>query len=117
MNDIKKKLKSLEGAEPSQWKQNAEWRSVNKNWLRRSAFVALKVLEALRAQGLRQIDLAEKLNVSPQQVSKIMQGNENLTLETLDKLERVLGISLLVDSQAQIKTSPGLESKPDIPKD
>ena len=44
---------------------------------------------------MTQKDLAEKLNVSPQQVSRMGKGKENLTLETISKLEYVLGIALI----------------------
>ena len=39
--------------------------------------------------------LAEKLDVSPQQVSKILKGTENLTLQTITQIETVLGIKLI----------------------
>jgi len=35
------------------------------------------------------------LEVSPQQVSKILKGKENLTLATIAKIEEVLGIEIL----------------------
>jgi transcriptional regulator with XRE-family HTH domain len=55
---------------------------------------------ALREKGMTQKDLAEKLNVSPQQVSKIVKGKENLTLETISKLEYVLGVELILTTHA-----------------
>lgn len=92
---IKDKLNKLAAEEPSKWLEKAEWREANEAWLNKSADIALKVLRALREKGMTQKDLAEKLNVSPQQVSKIVKGNENLTLETITKLECVLGVSLI----------------------
>lgn len=53
------------------------------------------VLEALKAQMLTQRDLAEKMNVSPQQINKIVKGQENLTLETITNLELALGIHII----------------------
>lgn len=35
------------------------------------------------------------MGVSPQQISKIVKGNENLTLETIVKLEKCLGAKLI----------------------
>lgn len=52
-------------------------------------------MRTIREINLSQKELAEKLGVSPQQVSKILKGQENLTLETIDKLEKVLNISLM----------------------
>lgn len=71
------------------------WRSENHHWLAKSGEIAFNVLEALDAYGWSQKQLAEKLGVSPQQVNKIIQGHENLTLSTISKLEQVLGISLI----------------------
>src|SRR5437879_13661964 len=44
---------------------------------------------------MSQQDLADKLNVTRQQVSKILKGQENMTFETVEKLERGLGIELV----------------------
>jgi transcriptional regulator with XRE-family HTH domain len=44
---------------------------------------------------MSQKELAEKTGVSPQQVSKILKGNVNLTLDTSTRLEAALGIELL----------------------
>jgi transcriptional regulator with XRE-family HTH domain len=35
------------------------------------------------------------LGVSPQYVSKILKGSENMTLETIAKLEDALGVNLI----------------------
>ena len=95
MPTIKEKLNNLESKESSKWVEKAEWRITNEGWLDKSAKIALKILRTIRANGISQIDLAEKLGVSPQQVSKILKGQENLTLETIDKLEKALNISLI----------------------
>ena len=92
---IKEKLNNLASNEPSKWVEKAEWRVANSGWLDKSAKIAIKVLRTIRAIGISQKDLAENLGVSPQQVSKILKGQENLTLETIDKLEKVLNISLM----------------------
>lgn len=63
--------------------------------LRESARIAWKVLDKLEELGWSQKDLAEKMEVSPQQVNKIVKGQENLTLATLVKLQEILSIPLL----------------------
>lgn len=70
-------------------------RLCNKSSILASKKIALKVLLKLEELGWTQKLLAEKMNVSPQQVSKIVKGSENLTLETLVKLESILQIELL----------------------
>ena len=63
--------------------------------LRESQQIALKVLTKLDALGWSQKDLAKAMNVSPQQVSKIVSGKENLTIETQIKLQNILDIPVL----------------------
>jgi len=55
----------------------------------------VRVLDALKAQGLTQKDLAVRMNVSPQQINKIVMGQENLTPETIYSLEITLGIRII----------------------
>lgn len=77
------------------WLKEAIWRQENRSWLERSAQIAFQVLESLSEQKRTQKDLAESMGVSPQFVSKIVKGSENLTLETISKLERALNIQLI----------------------
>ena len=44
---------------------------------------------------MTQAELANRLNVSRQHISKIVKGQENLTLETIAKIEEVLGVVLI----------------------
>ena len=46
--------------------------------------------------GLTQKELAERLGCSQQYISLILKGKENLTLETIAKLETVLDFELLI---------------------
>lgn len=92
--DTKKELKKLISG-TSKWIEKAEWAGKNEDWLKKSALIALKILRTLRAQSISQKDLAVQMNVSPQHINKIIKGRENLTLETICKLERVLRITLI----------------------
>jgi transcriptional regulator with XRE-family HTH domain len=49
----------------------------------------------LKQKGWSQKQLAENMKVSAQQINKIVKGKENLTLETISKLENALGIVLI----------------------
>lgn len=92
--------------EQSGWLDKFSYYKTNKNWLDKSAMVAVNVLEVLKAKGWSQKDLAEKMNVSSQQINKILKGQQNLTLETISKLETALEISLIeiIDFKADDKT-------------
>ena len=41
----------------------------------------------------------ERMNYTQQYVSKILKGKENMSLDTLSKLEDALGINLIYDEQ------------------
>ena len=63
--------------------------------LRESQEIALKVLMKLDDLGWSQKDLAKAMDVTPQQISKIVSGKENLTIQTQIKLQNTLDIPIL----------------------
>jgi len=77
------------------WLQVAKNRQINKKWQSHSSKIASKILITLREKKMKQNQLAEILGVSAQQVNKIVKGRENLTLETIAKLENALEIKLI----------------------
>lgn len=93
------KLKQLESKETSSWLEEAKSRQENKVWRRRSFQIAVRILREIRAQrpvnGMTQKVLAEAMGVTPQYINKVVKGKENLTLETISKIEAVLGIQLI----------------------
>lgn len=93
--EIKNKLKSRISNKKSSWLKQAEFYEKNKEWLDKSALIAMNILRHLRANKITQKDLAESLNVSPQYVNKIVKGKENLSLETITKIERLLDLKLV----------------------
>ena len=91
-------LESHKSETPSTWREEAEWRRDNWSWLQYSQKIAVKILLRMKQTGLTQQALAERMNCTEQYVSKILKGNENLSLDTLSKLEEVLGMNLLSKS-------------------
>lgn len=77
------------------WRERVEYRKANKEWLKLSDQIALKVMAEMDKQGIKGTDLASRMGVSPQQVSKILQGRENLKLETIAKLNQALGVKII----------------------
>ena len=53
------------------------------------------MLDKMEELGMSQKQLAEKMNCSPQYISKVLRGRENLSLETLAKIENALEISII----------------------
>lgn len=91
-------LEAHQSDSPSTWREEAEWRRDNWSWLRHSQRIAAKVLLQMKQMGLTQRALAERMNCTQQYVSKILKGKENMSLDTLSKLEVALGINLINDS-------------------
>ena len=94
MGPAVERLRKYESPTPSRWREEAEWRRVNRNWLRRSQIIAMKMLEKMAEMKWTQQQVADKLGCSQQYVSRILKGSENLTLEMLAKIEDTLNIEL-----------------------
>lgn len=92
---IKDKLTSRISNKKSNWLEQAEYYEKNKDWLDKSALIALKIVRHLRANNITQKDLAKSLDVSPQYINKIVKGKENLSLETICKIEKVINVNLI----------------------
>ncbi len=95
IKDLNKKLNSLTSENKSKWEKKAKKRLANKSWLKHSRKIAIKINTHLKTNNIKQKELALLLDVSPQQISKIIKGRENLTLETISKIENVLNTQLL----------------------
>jgi transcriptional regulator with XRE-family HTH domain len=87
------------------WLEEAQYREDNRADLKKSQRIALKVLRTLRARNMTQIQLAKILGIAPQQVNKWVKGKENLTLDTLTKIEDALSIKLvkILDAKTEVK--------------
>lgn len=95
MDNVIEKLKEHKSATPSKWKEEAKFRAENKSWLRYSQQIAMMMLDKMEEMQMTQKTLAERMGCSQQYVSKILKGKENLSIETLSKIEDALQISLL----------------------
>ena len=58
--------------------------------------VALEITKAREAKNMSQHELAAALKTKQQTVSRIERGAQNVTIETLDRIARVLGRDLQV---------------------
>ena len=116
MSDIKKKLAGLSKGKSSVATKKALWRRENRNWLKKSQAIAFEILVALDQKKLTQKNLAELLEVSPQYVSNIVKGSENLTLETIARLENVLGIELITTLKSDQTFSKDVQKVKNEPK-
>lgn len=102
MKTVVEKLKEHASTTPSKWREEAEYRRANKTWLRYSQHIALLMLDKMDMLGMNRKQLAEKMNCSPQYISKVLKGQENLSLETLSKIEMALGVSIIKEEQVAV---------------
>jgi len=59
--------------------------------------IATTIKQRRKELGLEQVDLCEMADIGSTTLSKLEQGKANITLESLEKLLKVLGLVLTVD--------------------
>jgi plasmid maintenance system antidote protein VapI len=91
----KDKFNQLVSVEDNRTLADVNKRIKNRAMLRESQQISLKVLMKLDEFGWSQKDLAKAMEVTPQQITKIVSGKENLTIETQIKLQHILDIPVL----------------------
>ena len=101
-NKVLEYLESHQPERSSGWRERAEWRRANRSWLRHSQEIALAMLNRMDELKLSQTALAKRMGCSQQYVSKVLKGGENLSLETMTKIEVALGISILQPLRSNI---------------
>ncbi len=89
------KLKEHQSPMPSKWRENAEWRRQNRAWLRHSQHIAMMMLDRMEELHMSQKQLSELMGCSQQYVSKVLKGQENLSLETISKIENCLNLQIM----------------------
>jgi DNA-binding XRE family transcriptional regulator len=90
-----KRFKNLVNDTDTEIFVEAKYRIENHYWLKESKRIAFKILSKLKELGMTQKQLAEMMQVSPQQINKWVKGNEKFSLDTLLKLQEVLDIPIL----------------------
>lgn len=89
------RLKEVAKQASEKERDEAKFREENRDWLLKSALIALEIHRYLRLNGMTQSQLAEKLGISPAMVTKLLSGKENLSLKTICSIERVIQFELL----------------------
>ena len=91
------RLSRYQSPTPSKWREEAEAnrRAKEEGWLAYSRRIAVKAAIAMKQQNLSRADLANRMNCSPQYVSRLLKGEENLSLETICMLENAIHVPIL----------------------
>ena len=88
-------LETNQSETPSRFVEEANWRKENAGWLRWSRQLATTLIGYMQDNGLKRADLADRLGVSPQYVSRLLSGTENLSFKSIANIEEKLGISCM----------------------
>ena len=99
------KLANVAKPRSEEAKERARYRKENRDWLRMSQEIALCLHYYLRKTGMTQKELADKMGVSAVYVGKLLKGGENLTLETICKIQKVIRESLVVIAKPYVGTT------------
>lgn len=103
MDKVIEFLKAHESPTPSRWREEAEWRRANREWLRYSQYIAIRMLSRMDELHITQTVLADKMGCSQQYISKVLKGKENLSLETISKIESALDLDLIKSALSFVK--------------
>lgn len=83
----------------AKWKEVAKWNRKHADALEDFVIIAGHIRKVLKDKGWTQAELAEKLEVTPQALTRIMKGRQNLTLQSIRKIENELDVRLITVHQ------------------
>lgn len=63
--------------------------------------IAVKIIKTLRAQGKSRRDLARLLGKSESEITRWLSGFHNLELKTIYKIEKALGVDIIMVCHAE----------------
>ncbi len=91
------RLSRYQSSTPSTWHENEEatLHAKEEGWLPYSRKIAIRTAMAMKRQNITRSDIATRMGCSPQYVSRLLKGEENLSLETICKLENALNVPIL----------------------
>lgn len=96
----------------TQWKARAKHDRSNRRKITRAQKFALNLLDYLEENDIKQVELAELMQVTPQHINKILRAKANLTFETIDKIEEALNVEISTPTikAKRIEDSPVVKS-------
>lgn len=95
MKTNREKLKEIVKRDAKETRTWIKKRNKTRKTRRASQKIALHIHKRLEELQWRQKDLAEKMDVKPQQVNKWVSGKENFRLDTIMRLSEVLAVDLI----------------------
>lgn len=115
MTTNKEKLNSLVKKDAKETRAWIKAQNKNRKTRRASQKIALHIRKRLEELKWRQKDLAERMEVKPQQVNKWVSGKENFRLDTIMRLGEILEVDLISIKpfRNEIKTTTVVEDVAD----
>ena len=92
---LKEKFLHIVSSEPSKWQEQADWRIENKDWIRISQKIAIKLLSTLNDINLNKHELSMFSNISIISINKMLKGSYNFSIKEITFLENFLNVKLL----------------------
>ncbi|MGO1584787.1 MAG: helix-turn-helix transcriptional regulator [Mesonia sp.] len=89
-----KNLDNIVTGTATEWAGQVATYKRNKKDIKRSQQFALDLMDYLEENEISQKELATGMDVSPQQVNKILRAKANLTFDTIDKIAEALGVNI-----------------------
>jgi len=89
-----KNLNNIVTGTAKQWAGQVATYQNNKRGIKRAQHFALDLMDYLEEKKISQKELATLMDVSPQQVNKILRAKANLTFDTIDKIAEALGVTI-----------------------
>jgi DNA-binding phage protein len=69
--------------------------SVESQVERRKLSIVEELLQFMKREGINRSELAERMGVGPSRITKMLSGDENLTIDTLVRAGRAVGADLV----------------------
>lgn len=91
----KKKLDNIAVDLSPEQRSKMENRKRDRSWKKASAAIAAKIRRHLKTNGISQNELAEKLGITPANITRYLNGEANFQLSTIVDIEKALSISIL----------------------
>src|SRR5690554_1689497 len=91
---MRNNLNSIVKKTATQWKVRAKQDRGNRMKIVLAQEFALELYHFMETHNITKDELAEKLNLSLQQVNKILSAKADLTFETQDKIAIALGVTI-----------------------
>jgi plasmid maintenance system antidote protein VapI len=96
MAQQKKQLKDITSGTATKWRKEVVDSQRNRSVIRKANKFVLLLMDYMDANNIKQKELATLCSVSPQQVNKWLKGGNNITLETICKIEDALDIDIFL---------------------